>query len=94
VRLRLLAPVLLLATGACFATRSDVLILQSNLQRSDSLTQARLQRLDSLQMARLDALSRNFRAFLDSAMVALNNQVNNTSGNITTGQRTLESNVD
>lgn len=58
IRRALLAPVVILTTGACFATRNDVRILQSDLQvMRDEATAARTaaDQRDAAQQARLDS---------------------------------------
>ena len=74
--LRRLTPVVALATGACFATRSDVQILQNDLrtlQTEQALVRARADsadaRRDSIVNAQLDQLLNAVRAIRDSAAV-------------------------
>ena len=87
--LRKIAPVLFLFTGACFATRNDVRILQDDIQKlRDSV------RVTATRDAQRDAdfretLIRLQRQSSDSLMIAIQNVLNNTGGNLTSSQRGL-----
>jgi TolA-binding protein len=72
--LRGLAPVVALATGACFATRSDVQILQNDLRvvqadqaAARAAADSAAARRDSITSARLDQLITALRTMRDSA---------------------------
>ncbi|HEU5184980.1 MAG TPA: tol-pal system protein YbgF [Gemmatimonadaceae bacterium] len=74
---RRLTPVALVATGACFATQSDVRVLQTDMQ---TLRSERRQQ-DSVMQARFDALMASLRTTNDSVR-SLSNRLTRLQGDV------------
>ena len=74
---RRMAPVALVATGACFATQSDVRVLQTDVQTM----RAERQRQDSVMQQRFDALMASLRTTNDSVR-SLSNRLTTIQGNV------------
>ena len=74
---RRLAPVALVATGACFATQSDVRVLQTDVQTM----RAERHRQDSLMLQRFDALMASLRTTNDTVR-ALSDRVTRLQGDV------------
>lgn len=89
MKIRLFAPVAVLVTGACFATRNDVRILQDDIQRARTEAEQRNSQLQAQQRAVLDSLRRSVVMLLDT-LRSYQTQVSSTGGNLRTDQRSLE----
>ena len=74
---RRLAPVAFAATGACFATQSDVRVLQTDVQT----LRAERHRQDSLMLQRFDALMASLRTTNDTVR-ALSDRVTRLQGDV------------
>jgi tol-pal system protein YbgF len=74
---RRLAPVALVATGACFATQSDVRVLQTDVQT----LRAERHRQDSLMLQRFDQLMASLRTTNDTVR-ALSDRVTRLQGDV------------
>jgi tol-pal system protein YbgF len=74
---RRIAPVALVATGACFATQSDLRVLQTDVQTM----RTERQRQDSVMQQRFDALMTSLRMTNDS-LRSLSNRLTVIQGNV------------
>jgi tol-pal system protein YbgF len=74
---RRIAPVAFVATGACFATQSDLRVLQTDVQTM----RAERQRQDSVMQQRFDALMASLRMTNDSVR-SLSNRLTTIQGNV------------
>jgi hypothetical protein len=85
----MLAPVVALMTGACFATTNDVIRLQGDVNNSRRDLEQRITRVEQQQQVRFDSLTRMLTSVVDSIR-AMESKFYATGGNIADNTRGVQ----